>query len=70
MRLDLDRVRANVRAAGTEDLMDRSTVWRDGMEPEALDIIEEDGESFGWYRLLRLIPFLPRRVYHCEEHPP
>ncbi len=40
--LDLDRVRANVRAASTEDLLDRATVYRSGMEPEALEIIEEE----------------------------
>jgi hypothetical protein len=35
-----ERVRANVREATTEDLLDRATVYREGMEPEALDIIE------------------------------
>src|SRR5690242_14167661 len=42
MKLDLERVRANVRAATTEDLLDRATVYRDGMEPEALEIIEAE----------------------------
>jgi len=42
MKLDLERVRGNVREASTEDLLDRATVYRDGMEPEALEII--DGE--------------------------
>jgi hypothetical protein len=42
MRLDLDRVRANVRAATTEDLLDRVTVYRAGMEDEALDLIERE----------------------------
>jgi hypothetical protein len=42
MRVDLDRVRANVRQATTEDLLDRATVYRAGMEPEALDIIDEE----------------------------
>jgi hypothetical protein len=40
MRFDAERVRANVRKATTEDLLDRVTVYRAGMEPEALDIIE------------------------------
>jgi hypothetical protein len=42
MRLNLERVRANVRQATTEDLLDRATVYRAGMEPEALAIIEEE----------------------------
>jgi hypothetical protein len=42
MRLDLERVRADVRQAATEDLLDRATVYRDGMEPEALDVIEAE----------------------------
>jgi hypothetical protein len=42
MRLDLDRVRANVRRASTEDLLDRATVYREGMEPAALDIIDRE----------------------------
>jgi hypothetical protein len=35
-----ERIRANVRAASTCDLLDRATVYRDGMEPEALQLIE------------------------------
>src|SRR5580704_8861889 len=42
MELNLDRVRANVTAAETEDLLDRATVFRDGMAPEALEIIEAE----------------------------
>jgi hypothetical protein len=42
MRLNLERVRANVRQAATEDLLDRATVYRDGMEPEALDLIDAE----------------------------
>ncbi len=42
MRLDLQKVRANVEAATTEDLLDRATVWRYGMEPVALEIIEAE----------------------------
>jgi hypothetical protein len=42
MRLDLDKVRAHVEAASTEDLLDRATVYRAGMEPEALDIIDDE----------------------------
>jgi hypothetical protein len=42
MNLDLERVAANVRSATTEDLLDRATVYRDGMEPEALTVIEKE----------------------------
>ena len=37
-----ERVRASVREATTEDLLDRATVYSDGMEPQALDIIEAE----------------------------
>jgi hypothetical protein len=36
------RVRENVRKADTEDLLDRVTVHRAGMEPDALYAIEEE----------------------------
>lgn len=39
---DRERVRANVRQAATEDLLDRATVHGEGMEPEALDLIEAE----------------------------
>src|SRR5262245_49520354 len=42
MRLDLEKVRANARAASTEDLLDRVTVFRDGLEPEAVAVLEEE----------------------------
>ena len=47
MKLDLERVRANVRGATTEDLLDRATLFRSGMEPEALEIIDEELHSRG-----------------------
>jgi hypothetical protein len=47
MKLDLERVRANVRAATTEDLLDRATLFRSGMEPAALEIIDEELHSRG-----------------------
>ena len=34
MRFDVERVRQNVQQATTEDLLDRLTVYREGMEPE------------------------------------
>jgi hypothetical protein len=39
---DPERVTRNVQEASTEDLLDRITVYRDGMEPEAIHIIEEE----------------------------
>jgi hypothetical protein len=39
---DLERVRVNVRQASTEDLLDRITVFRAGMEALALDLIEAE----------------------------
>jgi hypothetical protein len=40
--VDLERVRANVQQATTPDLLERATAYREGMEPEALAIIEEE----------------------------
>jgi hypothetical protein len=48
MRLDLDRVRQNVQRATTEDLLDRATVYRPGMEPAALEIIDAELEERGF----------------------
>src|ERR1700694_472278 len=42
MHFDPNRVRVNVRQAATEDLLDRATVYRGGMEPAALEIIEAE----------------------------
>jgi hypothetical protein len=42
MRFDPEKVRQNIRAATTEDLLDRYTFDQAGMEPEALDLIEEE----------------------------
>jgi hypothetical protein len=47
MDFSLDRVRTNVRGADTEDLLDRLTVYRAGMEPEAVRLIEEELRSRG-----------------------
>jgi hypothetical protein len=41
-KLDLNRVRANVTKATTADLLERVTVYREGMEPAALDVIENE----------------------------
>jgi hypothetical protein len=42
-----DRVRANARAATTDDLLNRVTVYRNGMQPEAIEIIEEELSNRG-----------------------
>jgi hypothetical protein len=42
MDFDPDRVRANAERAPDDDLLDRVTVQREGMEPEALEIIETE----------------------------
>jgi hypothetical protein len=47
MKLDLNRVRENVRRADTQDLLNRTTAYRDGMEPEALAIIDEELRARG-----------------------
>jgi tRNA A37 methylthiotransferase MiaB len=39
---DSQRVLANVRRADTQDLLNRATAYRAGMEPEALQIIERE----------------------------
>src|SRR4051794_17195727 len=42
MHYDRERVRENVRQAETEDLLDRVTVYRAHMEPDALYVIEDE----------------------------
>ena len=36
---DLERVRANIQKATTEDLLDRITVYRESLEPSAVELI-------------------------------
>jgi hypothetical protein len=47
MEFSLERVQENVRQATTEDLLDRATVYRAGLEPEALPVILEELRSRG-----------------------
>jgi hypothetical protein len=47
MEFSLDRVRTNVRNATTEDLLDRVTVYRAGLEPEAVPVILEELKARG-----------------------
>jgi hypothetical protein len=48
--LNLDRVRMNIQAADTEDLLDRVTVFGSGMEPEAIRLIYEELRSRGVFQ--------------------
>jgi hypothetical protein len=47
MEFDLERVRTNVQNATTEDLLDRATVYRAGLEPAALPVILEELRARG-----------------------
>src|SRR5436190_2153328 len=47
MQFDRQRVEENVREATTPDLLDRVTVYRAGMEPEAITIIEDELRARG-----------------------
>jgi hypothetical protein len=47
MRFDLKRVAAYIRRADTEELLDRVTVYREGMEPAALDLMEMELDRRG-----------------------
>jgi hypothetical protein len=42
LKFDSEKVWLNVRKSSTEDLLDRVTVYRSDMEPEALEIIEAE----------------------------
>jgi hypothetical protein len=42
MQFDPERVRDNAAGATTDDLLDRVTVYRSGLEPAALDLIEAE----------------------------
>ena len=44
---DLNQVRQNAKAATTEDLLDRLTVYRAGMEPAAIEVIEAELDKRG-----------------------
>ena len=42
-----DRIQDNIQQATTIDLLDRVTVYRNGMEPEALEMVEMELEERG-----------------------
>jgi LSD1 subclass zinc finger protein len=47
MRFDLKRVAEFIHRADTEELLDRVTVYREGMEPAALDLMEGELDRRG-----------------------
>jgi hypothetical protein len=47
MHFDLKRVAEFIRRADTEELLDRVTVYREGMEPAALDLMEGELDRRG-----------------------
>ncbi len=47
MQFDLKRVAEYIRRADTEELLDRVTVYREGMEPAALDLMEGELDRRG-----------------------
>src|SRR6266545_2153319 len=47
MDFDLKRVAEYIRGADTEELLDRVTVYREGMEPAALDLMEGELDKRG-----------------------
>ena len=47
MKFDLKRVAEYIRGADSEDLLDRVTVYREGMEPAALDLMEMELDRRG-----------------------
>ena len=48
LRLDLRQVAAYTRKADTEELLDRVTIYRKGMEPAALDLMEMELDRRGF----------------------
>ena len=42
MELDLQKLLLNIRRADTEGLLDQFTAFRAGMEPDAIDVIEQE----------------------------
>jgi hypothetical protein len=50
MKLNLKRVAAFIRKAETEELLDRVTVYRAGMEEAALDLMEGELDRRGYSR--------------------
>jgi hypothetical protein len=47
MLTNRERIKANAQQSATEDLLDRITVYREGMEPDALEMIQAELLSRG-----------------------
>lgn len=76
LEFDPERVTRNAREATSEDLLDRITVYRDGMEPTAVEIIEaeldrrgiepEEIEAHAARRRARMIPLPDGTALSCS----
>ena len=76
LEFDPERVTKNALEATSEDLLDRITVYRDGMEPEAVEIIEaelrrreigrEEIEAHEAHRRERMIPLPDGTALSCS----
>lgn len=62
MKLDLKKVAEYIRKAETEELLDRVTVYRDGMEPAALDLMEGELDRRGVTRGMIADHWVARRA--------
>lgn len=80
LRLDLRKVAEFVRRADTEELLDRVTVYRAGMEPVALDLMEGELDRRGvtreeiaawaavrWENAIRLADGTALRCGFCDR---
>jgi len=78
--LDLKRVAEYIRKAETEELLDRVTVYRKGMEPAALDLMEGELDRRGvtreqiaehgmarWANAIRLPDGTAMRCSFCDR---
>ena len=63
MEFNLKRVAQYIRKATTEELLDRVTVYREGMEPAALDLMEGELDRRGVTRADILLHDAERREY-------
>jgi hypothetical protein len=109
MNWNEQKLKVNISRADNDDLLDRITAFRAGMESDAIELIEQelhrrgvtaaqiaerreacerncvfdsDGnakmcsfcrkpavrEGWGWFKLMWLVPLIPRRVRYCKNH--
>jgi len=76
LEFDPERVARNAQEASSEDLLDRITVYRDGMEAAAVEIIEAELnrrglrrpeiEAHAAHRSARMIPLADRTAKACS----